>query len=376
MAVYAVLVGRILVPAGMNPLVVARLSRDFATNRFWDQHPVFEQFDGYDGQFYYYLARDPMLISGDIAFMDAPAYRYQRILLPSLAWLLAFGQAGAIGWSLVAVNALSLTLGCVVAARLFDHWRLPRWWLLAYALNPGFVLGVAQDLAEPLALALVTAGVWAWLTERHPAAIAALTLAVLARETTLLVPLGFAGYYVVRAYASERTRAAPGRRSSGARQALGYCLPLGVFGLWQMVVLWHVGALPVGIVAKLLTGPGAGLYQTLRPLLGLEPGISLSDLDGASRLTGAVGMLAQACAAAVAIACLRLRSALRWQLALQGLFVLCAGAPVWRDVASFPRDAMLLYFFFLMVVAAEHSPAVDPGVLPSQIRLSPRHTVP
>ena len=44
---------------------------------------------------------------------------------------------------------------------------------------------------------------------------------------------------------------------------------------------------------------------------------------------------------------------LRWQLALQGLFVLCAGIPIWRDVASFPRDGMLLFFFYIVVVLAQ-----------------------
>ncbi|MDQ6671595.1 MAG: hypothetical protein M3069_12760 [Chloroflexota bacterium] len=347
LAVYGIAIGRVLVPAGMNPLAVARLSRDFGgASRFWDQNPVFEQFDGYDGQFYYYIARDPLL-GGDALFMDAPAYRYQRILLPALAWLLGLGQAAAIGWSLLAVNVLSLVLGCATAARLFDHFRAPRWWLLAYGLNPGFVLGVVQDLAEPLALALVTAGVWGCVMGRHRTAVGALTLAVLARETTLIVPMGLAAYYLL---GEHRTR-----------RALSYCLPLLAFAVWQMVVVWRVGALPVRGVDQILTWPGVGLYQTLRPLLGLESGVSVSDLAGTSRLTGAVGMIAQACAAGLAVASFRVHSLLRWQLALQGLFVLCAGVPIWRDVASFPRDGMLLFFFFIVVVVAERNPSRHAG---------------
>jgi hypothetical protein len=340
LAVYTFLLGRILAPAGMNPLAVARLSRDFAgASRFWDQNPVFEQFDGYDGQFYYYLARDPLLLGGDASFMDAPAYRYQRILLPALAWLLGLGQAAAIGWSILGVNLLSLVLGCVAAARLFDHFGAPRWWLVAYGLNPGFILGVAQDLAEPLALALVTAGLWGCVANRHRTAVVVLTLAVLARETTLLVPAGLAAYYLVH----ERRW----------RRALSYSVPLLVFAVWQLVVVWRVGALPVTGEENVLTLPGVGLFHVLGSLLGLESGVSVSDLAGTIRLTGGVGMIAEGCAAGLALATFRVHSMLRWQLGLQGLFVLCAGIPIWRDVASFPRDGMLLFFLFIVVVVAE-----------------------
>ena len=41
---------------------------------------------GYDGQFAYQIARDPL---GASRFLDVPAYRYQRILYPLIAWALA-----------------------------------------------------------------------------------------------------------------------------------------------------------------------------------------------------------------------------------------------------------------------------------------------
>ncbi|MEO0562413.1 MAG: hypothetical protein AAF125_09875, partial [Chloroflexota bacterium] len=39
--------------------------------------------EGYDGQFTYFIARDP---AGAAPLIDVPAYRYQRILLPALGW--------------------------------------------------------------------------------------------------------------------------------------------------------------------------------------------------------------------------------------------------------------------------------------------------
>ena len=39
--------------------------------------------EGYDGQFNYYIARDPL---GARELVDVPAYRYQRILYPCLLY--------------------------------------------------------------------------------------------------------------------------------------------------------------------------------------------------------------------------------------------------------------------------------------------------
>ena len=71
---------------------------------------------GYDGQFAYWIARDPTpAVTG--AYLDVPAYRYQRILYPLLAWALAAGQAALVPWTLVAVN---------LAAQLAGTWLVPR----------------------------------------------------------------------------------------------------------------------------------------------------------------------------------------------------------------------------------------------------------
>ena len=48
---------------------------------------------GFDGQFYYTLARNPW--APQAAFLDLPAYRHGRILLPALAWLATAGERAA-----------------------------------------------------------------------------------------------------------------------------------------------------------------------------------------------------------------------------------------------------------------------------------------
>src|SRR5580700_2994804 len=50
---------------------------------------VFANSNGYDGQFYHYLAHDPLLTGGLAAvYIDAPRLRCRRILMPAIAYML------------------------------------------------------------------------------------------------------------------------------------------------------------------------------------------------------------------------------------------------------------------------------------------------
>ena len=59
--------------------------------RFSERDPAGTE--GYDGQFFYYIAVDP---AGARPKIDVPAYRYQRILYPLLVRWLSLGQTGLI----------------------------------------------------------------------------------------------------------------------------------------------------------------------------------------------------------------------------------------------------------------------------------------
>jgi hypothetical protein len=84
---------------------------------------------GYDGQFNYYMALDPVNAR---YYMDVPAYRYGRILFPMTARLLALGQPDVVPYTLILINWLALaggTLG-LASALLSPLWRArPPWYL-------------------------------------------------------------------------------------------------------------------------------------------------------------------------------------------------------------------------------------------------------
>lgn len=113
---------------------------------------------GYDGQWFYGLALDPLLGEDLTAGFDMPRYRANRPLLGMAAWLLAGGQAAAVPVALLAVGPLALAGGAAASARLAMAAGRSRWWGLGFCAVPGVVVGVTHATAEPLGLALVAAG--------------------------------------------------------------------------------------------------------------------------------------------------------------------------------------------------------------------------
>jgi hypothetical protein len=147
---------------------------------------------GYDGQFSYYLAVRPRHAR---AYMDDPSMRYSRILQPMAARLLALGDEDTVPYTLLLLNWLAAGLGTFFVASWLEARGVSRWYALLYGLFPGIFVGVQRDLTEPLAYALVALGVLLFDDGRRSRLVAAgvaFGFAALARQTTLLFPLGLA----------------------------------------------------------------------------------------------------------------------------------------------------------------------------------------
>ena len=139
--------------------------------------------EGYDGQFAYQIAVNP---SGASPYIDVPAYRYQRVLYPLVARLLAFGQPVWVPWTLIIVNIIAIGVGTWIVELLLVDFRVSRWYALTYGLYGGQFLALRTDMNEPLAYTLVVVAIWAWARNRRVWAIIAFGLATLTKETTLV----------------------------------------------------------------------------------------------------------------------------------------------------------------------------------------------
>src|SRR5690606_30249293 len=151
-----------------------------------------------DGQFNYFIARDP---AGAPAFIaqgeDFPTYRYQRILLPALGWVVSLGgQPALIPWALLAVNLAGIALGTWALSRILIDYRVSPWYSLGWALSLSGMASVRLSLAEPLAYGLAAYALWLLTQKRWLWSAVIFALAALAKETTLLIA-GGAGLWML-----------------------------------------------------------------------------------------------------------------------------------------------------------------------------------
>ncbi len=217
---------------------------------------------GYDGQFFFYLAQDPLL-TGKAAkpdevsspHIDDLAYRYQRILLPVLGWLTSWGDPQVLQWSLPLINLIAvLGAGFLLARFSVRHGRSP-WLSLAFMLSLGVVVGVVDDLSDPLAAGLFVAGVVAWLEVRPVPAAIALTGCMLAREI-YLVPVAIICL-------SELAR-------RGRRAWLWLAPPL-VWGVWELYLRLAFAASPTAGAHDPALVPLLGAARKLKLVLNQDP---------------------------------------------------------------------------------------------------------
>ena len=315
--------------------------------------PLVRKGPGYDGQFYYRIARDPFLPLARSGLgsstrpapgIDTPAYRYRRIAYPLAARLAALGTTDGLVWSFPLVSVLGIWLGVFSTSRLFETFGWQRWWGAAYALLPGIVFSASRNLCEGLAIALVSAGLLALVSKRTATAIGLFALAHLAHETTVLVSIGCLVH-------------ALWRRRPG--DAAPYLLPIAVTLLWVAAV---AAAFPPGLASLLspsgsegLGIPGAGIAHKLRWLVDPEhaaPAYAYLPRRGrfwvqevllVPPILLALGVLAKAAWK---------REAQTWITGLLvSLFVLALGDAVWRDAASYARVTSLALLLAVCSVA-------------------------
>ena len=210
------------------------------------------QSNGYDGQFYYRMAVRPFSLAPveDGISFDHPAKRAERFLYPLLAWVVSFGQAGAVAWAMFGLNLLGIGAIAYLACDLARRLRLPLVLPLAIVLWPGFIVTVLHDTTEITSTAFLLGAVSAYLADRLVVYVVLAAAATLARETTLPV---FCGILVYEAAMSRWRRA-------------GLCLlALVLFGVWREILAGLAREAPQAQgLAQDIGWPFLGLIEMLR----------------------------------------------------------------------------------------------------------------
>jgi hypothetical protein len=210
---------------------------------------------GYDGQFNYFIALDPVRAH---LYMDLPGYRYSHIVYPMLARAIALGRADWVADALLFINVLAVAAGTYLVARLLVRSGRPATLAFLYAAFPGVLLSFETDVSEPLAYALVALGLLllADWHDRRAVALAALVFAIagLTRESTLLVPVAVALVHVLS-------------RDKGAlRRAVGFVASATLpYAAWIAFLHWWLGPIGSSPVYNVGLLPFSGLEQTWPP---------------------------------------------------------------------------------------------------------------
>lgn len=125
---------------------------------FRNAHP-----QGYDGQFYRFLAHDPLVRNGTEAYLDSPALRARRVLIPLLAWMLAGGRSAAIDGAYILLIAASIFAGVYWMGRIMAHYGRSSSWGLSFLAVPAVLVGI-DTMTVDVVLATITV-YFAWQVE-------------------------------------------------------------------------------------------------------------------------------------------------------------------------------------------------------------------
>jgi len=202
---------------------------------------------GYDGQMFHLMAHDPWMRRGAANAMDTAPFRYQRIFVPALAWILACGRDEYIHAAYFAVILGFAYAGVFWLARLAQLRGLHPAWGLAFAAVPATITSLDRMTAD-IALAAFCVG-FALYAGSGPGwrVIAILTCAALTRETALAIIAGYCLFLLTRhqlakAVASACSLIPPGawffyvQHGTSAPHALTYLNWVPLLGFLERVV--------------------------------------------------------------------------------------------------------------------------------------------
>ncbi|MGK2947228.1 MAG: hypothetical protein ACSLFP_01520 [Acidimicrobiales bacterium] len=301
---------------------------------------------GYDGQYYYRLARAPWstdhLVDG-LQF-GRPVYRHQRIGYPIVAWALsAGGRQSLVPWTLAAANILAAAVAAGAAAVLLLRRGAARWHAVVMGLLPATVIALSFDLSEATEAALLLTSLAMIDRRRWPAAALLMCWAASTRETALLLPLALLATIVLRHVPLAR------RWRVAAENHVPIWVPLAPFVTYGLVNLalaraWSTGA----------TGTGRTLEHAARPFVGFLDALGSLGERTPSDLGSFALLLAVGGAGLWVLATDRLAGAPHERLALLGATVLPVTLPQWERPVAFLRHTSLWVLFAVLIGMSCH----------------------
>lgn len=211
---------------------------------------LFTDSTGFDGQFYHYIAHDPFLQSDLKDYVDNPRYRYRRLLVPLLAYALAWGHSAFIDRTYALVCLLSIGLGLYWSCRFAQDVGLASAWGLVFLAIPAIPITLDRLVVDAGLAALTAAFIYySRPTSGRPTwkLFVVFVCCALTRETGFLLVLAYCAYLALRRELRMAgvflLSAAPAIAWYSYVQVKTQALSYG-FGMVPFSVLWRVLAHP------------------------------------------------------------------------------------------------------------------------------------
>ena len=309
---------------------------------------------GWDGQFYYAISNDLLARTDVPKHIDAPAYRYQRIGLPLVAWVVS--RLTLQDWvsplTYFLTNLGIVLFATFVASRHFARSGVSAWWAWVWATTVGVQITLLNGLPDASADAFLIASFVYLAQGRRMAYLVCATLAALTRESYVLMPVvvGIVGLWDLRGAESWRERAIHARAWI-RRSGWPVLVPVVVFVAWQAYVRWAFGRSPASYTGTIVGLPMHAWFRFVSAsLAGHHPAAPA----GWPSLREAVGLIFFALllgsVAWIAVVALRrstrddvaTRSIATFFIALVALYA-CFGETVILNYTGYMKSASLLF---------------------------------
>jgi len=315
-----------------NVSALLHVSRDFGEAYSVPAGTVLYEDGGYDGMLYYQIARDiPEILKGEPTYDSS--YRWQRILLPTLAFVGSLGNDALLPYVILIINVASL-LGSFWLFLLLVRPSIHTWTAI---LNPAALIGTLFATTEPLSLFWVTLFLFLWKRQEKRITgtqVLVLSLALLARETILLLIFPLAAWYA-------------GKRQW--RDASCFILTLAPYLLWMAFLFFKTPFSFEGQSTGMLAAPFTGILALLKHIFTSPNAYVLS--------SGAFFLFFAAALILVSRALSEKKDVLTFLLLLSLLFFLFLDAHIWGVITSVGRVVPALYVLYALF-ASEHDSSV------------------
>ncbi|HEX4227114.1 MAG TPA: hypothetical protein VHZ07_00480 [Bryobacteraceae bacterium] len=152
---------------------------------------------GYDGQYYRYVAHDPLFRKGIARYVDGPTTRYDRILIPGLAAVLSAGQDRFTDAAYIAVVLAFIYVGALWLGRFAVANSGHPAWACVFGFLPATLISLQRMTVDVALTALCMGFVWYAGRNAFGPMFVIAVLAPLDRDTGLLLVVACCAHAVL-----------------------------------------------------------------------------------------------------------------------------------------------------------------------------------